>query len=60
LAQPAASPQHLAQVAASLQQLPLQAEAAGLEQELQLLQPVLSRSPTAQSAPSISIFICIL
>jgi hypothetical protein len=51
--------QHLAQVAASLQQLPSQAEAADLEEPslLQHLQPVLSSSPTAQIAPSISIFI---
>jgi hypothetical protein len=57
--------QHLAQAAASPQQAPVQAEAAGLsqallEQEPQLLQPVLSRSPMAQIAPSIIIFILVL
>jgi hypothetical protein len=63
LAQPAASPQHLAQVAGSLQQAPVQAEAAGLAQllqELQLLQPVLNNRPTAQTAPSIISFIFVL
>jgi Mn2+/Fe2+ NRAMP family transporter len=54
--------QHLAQVAASLQQSPLHAEAADEEEPplLQHLQPVLSNNPTAQIAPSISIFILFL
>jgi hypothetical protein len=53
---PGASPQQALQVAGSLQQSPVQTWAAGLEQELQLLQPVLNNSPAAQTAPSISIF----
>ena len=57
LAQPAASVQHFMHVAWSLQQLPSHFMAAGLEQEEQLLQPVLNNRPTAQTAPSISIFI---
>lgn len=56
-AQPAASVQHFMHVAWSLQQLPSHFMAAGLEQEEQLLQPVLNNRPTAQTAPSISIFI---
>jgi hypothetical protein len=59
--QPAPSVQHFAHVAASLQQSPLQAEAAGLQHEppLHEAQPLLSNKPTAQIAPSISIFISV-
>jgi hypothetical protein len=60
-AQPAASVQHLAHFAWSLQQEPLQAAAALVQepepQEPQLLQPEVNNSPAAQTAPSISIFI---
>ncbi len=55
LAQPAASPQHLVHVAESLQQPPSHAVAA--LQDLQLAQPVLNNSPTAQNAPRINSFI---
>jgi hypothetical protein len=51
----------LVHVAGSLQQLPshvLAVVVAGLLQ-LQLAQPVLNNSPTAQAAPRISIFISI-
>jgi hypothetical protein len=58
LAQPAASVQHLAQVAGSLQQAPEQlAVVAGLPQEpdLQVEQPVVINTPTAITAASIII-----
>ena len=58
-AQPAASVQHFEQVAESLQQPPSHfmadlSHAPPLQHEAQ---PLLSSSPTAQTAPSISIFI---
>jgi hypothetical protein len=64
LAQPAASVQHFAQVAGSLQQSPVQALAAGLQQELLLLleqQPVVIRTAAAQAtARSMIVFIFLL
>jgi hypothetical protein len=58
LAQPAASVQHLAQVAASLQHAPVHAAVvAGLQQEpdLPVAQPVVINTPTAITAASVII-----